>query len=87
MELESPRVEDSTTAIPEDETQTYAKQQLDSKEEGPKMLGLKWNKQRDNLYVVMPVEEAPPTKRGRLGKLARIHDPLGFVAPLTLIGK
>ena len=80
-------LEDSTSAIPEDETQTYAKQQLDSKAEGSKILGLKWNKQRDTLYVVMPVEEVPPTKRGMLGKLARIYDPLGFVAPLTLIGK
>ena len=50
-------LEDSTSAIPEDETQTYAKQQLDSKAEGSKILGLKWNKQRDTLYVVMPVEE------------------------------
>ena len=80
-------LEDSTSAIPEDETQAYAKQQLDSKAEGSKILGLKWNKQRDTLYVVMPVEGAPPTKRGILGKLARIYDPLGFVAPLTLIGK
>ena len=35
----------------------------------------------------MPTDEAQPTKGGILGKLARIYDPLGLVAPLTLIGK
>ena len=80
-------LEDSTNAGSENEMQTYAKQQLDNKAEGSKMLGLKWDKQRDTLKVVIPVEEAPPTKRGILGKLARIYDPLGLVAPVTLTGK
>ena len=52
-----------------------------------KILGLKWDKQLDTLNVAMPTDEAQPTKRGILGKLARIYDPLGLVAPLTLIGK
>ena len=46
-------LEDSTNAGSENEMQTYAKQQLDNKAEGSKMLGLKWDKQRDTLKVVI----------------------------------
>ena len=28
-----------------------------------------------------------PTKRGILGKVAKVYDPLGLAAPLTLVGK
>ncbi len=73
--------------VPDDETRTYAKQQLDAKEEGSKILGLKWDKVRDTLNVMIPNAETPATKRGVLSKLARIYDPLGFIAPLTLTGK
>ncbi len=52
-----------------------------------KLLGLKWNKQQDTLSVVVPNEESQHTKRGVLGRLARIYDPLGLVAPVTLEGK
>ena len=69
------------------EEQTYAKEQLNVKHEETKMLGLKWDKQQDTLAVVIPTEESAPTKRGILGKLARIYDPLGTISPLTLIGK
>ena len=67
--------------------QTYAKQQLNVKQGDSKLLGLKWNKQQDTLSVVVPNEESQHTKRGVLGRLARIYDPLGLVAPVTLEGK
>ena len=51
------------------------------------MLGLKWDKHQDTLAVMIPTEQAKPTKRGILGKLASIYDPLGLIAPLTLTGK
>ena len=51
------------------------------------MLGLKWDKQQDTLAVVIPKEETQPTKRGILGKLAKIYDPLGLIAPLKLTAK
>ena len=43
--------------------------------------------QRDTLRVVILVEEAPTTKHGIPGKLARIYGLLGHVAPVTLTGK
>ena len=51
------------------------------------MLGLKWDKHQDTLAVMIPTEQAKPTKRGILGKLASIYDPLGLIAPLTLTRK
>ena len=69
------------------EEQTFAKEQLNVEPGQSKMLGLKWDKCKDTLAVVIPSEEITPTKRGILGKLARVYDFLGFVSPLTLIGK
>lgn len=51
-----------------------------------KIIGLKWDKERDTLNVMIPSVETPPTKRGVLSRLAWT-DPLGFVASLTLTGK
>lgn len=45
---------------------------------------------QDTLAVGIPEEEtnqAQPTKRGIVGKLAKIYDPLGLIAPLTLTAK
>ena len=36
---------------------------------------------------MIPEEETQPTKRGILGKMAKIYDPLGLIAPLTLTAK
>ncbi len=52
-----------------------------------KMLGLKWNKVEDTLTINFPEDDHPMTRRGILGKLAKIYDPLGLVSPLTLEGK
>ena len=42
----------------------------------------------DSLSVVTPkVEEVENTKRGMLKFLAAIFDPLGFISPVTLVGK
>ena len=41
----------------------------------------------DELGVTIPDEVAQPTKRGILGKVAKIYDPLGLIAPITLQGK
>ena len=81
-----PELEDQDTAQVTDD-QTYAKQQLNVTKPGPKLLGMKWNKQQDTLSVVVSKEEVQSTKRGVLGKLARTYDPLGLIAPVTLEGK
>ena len=75
-------------AVPNDKEETYAKQQLG----GPKgaessMLGLAWNKERDEIRVSFPETKADVTKRGVLRKLASIYDPLGLASPVTLEGK
>ena len=75
------------TARAGDEEQTYAKQQLGVKEGETKLLGLTWDKTKDNIHVSFPSQAAEPTKRGVLAKIAKIYDPLGLVSPITLTGK
>ena len=66
---------------------TYAKQQLEATAgEGCKILGLPWDKALDTLSIAIP-EEAIPTKRGILAKIAGIYDPMGLISPVTLLGK
>ena len=78
--LESPR--------PASEDETYAKEQLGIPRKGEaSLLGLPWEKESDTIGVKFPSESAEPTKRGILGKLARIYDPLGLASPVTLGGK
>ena len=70
------------------EDQTAAKQQLGVTPQECKILGLPWNKVDDTLSVLFPREEIKnPTKRETLRKLAKIYDPLGLAAPITLQGK
>ena len=76
---------ENTTKIEED--QTYAKQQLGVKTGETKIFGLPWDKNRDSIQITVRNEAAENTKRGILGKLAKIYDPLGLVSPLTLTGK
>lgn len=76
------------TCTPPGKEETYAKQQLgEPMGEESSILGLGWNKVRDELSISFPEEKAVETKRGVLRKLATIYDPLGFVSPLTLQGK
>ncbi len=67
--------------------QSFAKQQFGVQPSETKMLGLKWNKVEDTLTINFPEDDHPVTRRGILGKLAKIYDPLGLVSPLTLEGK
>ena len=67
---------------------TFAKQQLGrSNVKNGSMLGLPWDKREDKISVTIPKEGTIATKRGVLRDLARIYDPLGLVAPLTVKGK
>ena len=82
----------STVTEHTEETETgddlsYAVQQLGIKLRECGLLGLKWNKLTDKVRVTIPEEVAQPTKRGILGKVVRIYDPLGLIAPITLQGK
>ena len=74
------------TPLPREE-QSYAKQQLGVKEGESKLLGIPWEKKRDLIQVNFAAPTAQATKRGILGKVARIYDPLGLASPVTLSGK
>ncbi|XP_068692717.1 uncharacterized protein [Montipora foliosa] len=80
-ELEEPegQVEDGST---------FAKQQLGSpRAKKGSLLGLLWEKQEDQIGIVIPQDDEIASKRALLHNLARIYDPLGLVAPLTVQGK
>ena len=78
--LESPR--------PASEEESYAKNQSGIPRKGEaSLLGLPWEKERDAIGLKFPSESAEPTKRGILGKIARIYNPLGLASPVTLGGK
>ena len=84
----APELERDSQEQPAETEDTYAKLQLGSASvEGSKLLGLGWNKAEDTLSVWFPEENVELTKRGILGKLARIYDPLGLVSPTSLEGK
>ena len=81
-ELETPE------ALTNGEPATFAKEQLGVPQEGEAtLLGLAWDKESDTISVKFPLDPAQPTKRGILGKVARVYDPLGLVSPMTLGGK
>ena len=80
------RVKPVTLANKDEET--YAKQQL-GKPKGAELsiLGLAWNKERDEISVSFPEVRADATKRGVLHKLSSIYDPFGLASPVILQGK
>ena len=66
------------------ESTNYAKQQLGASAGKCKLLGLGWDKVKDAVSVAFPDEKANLTKRGILGNLAHVYDPLVLVSPMTL---
>ncbi|XP_055856101.1 uncharacterized protein LOC129919272 [Episyrphus balteatus] len=61
---------------------------LDSSSECTKVLGLVWNPYRDTFtYKISLPEQFVPTKRKLLSEVAKIFDPLGFLAPSTILLK
>lgn len=54
-----------------------------------KLLGLTWNRKTDEFHysVILPLETGPVTKRKIISHIARLYDPLGWVAPCVIIAK
>ena len=50
-------------------------------------LGIKWNLQDDCFLIDTNLQEKPMTRRGILSMVSSVYDPLGWIAPFTLIGK
>ena len=72
---------------PEDEDESYAKQQLGVTTGELKLLGVPWNKETDEIQVNFQASTAELTKRGKMGRIAQIYDPFRLVSPVTLAGK
>ena len=67
---------------------TYAKQIVSQDSNEIEILGLCWNKEKDNISVVKPIiKEKRPTKRNILSELASVYDLIGLISPSPLIGK
>ena len=68
--------------------QTFAKTLLSKfNQSQTSLLGLSWDKQADEISVVIPKMATSVTKRELLQNLAKIYDPLGLVSPVTVKGK
>lgn len=50
-------------------------------------LGLSWNLKVDCFSFAVPELDKPYTSRGVLSVLNSLYDPMGFVAPVTIVGK
>ena len=74
-----------------DEERSYAKRQLQVQPNESKLLGVKWNKDKDTIAVQFPTTDSDTshtaTKREVLATLAKVYDPLGLASPTTLQGK
>ena len=66
---------------------TFAKQQLGTRLNESKILGLPWDKVHDSIGPAVLSREVKVTKRGLLQTLAAVYDQLGFISPVTLLGK
>ena len=66
---------------------SYVEDQLGVKPGDTTLLGVPWDKENDTIKVNFPDRSNEVTKRGVLGKIAKIYDPLGIVSPTTLQGK
>ena len=52
-----------------------------------KILGLHWHSQSDHFSFKVDPSDLPCTKRNILSDIARVFDPLGFLAPVTAFAK
>ena len=79
---------EAISSSPCKEELTYAKQQLGgAKPSEGKLLGVPWNREQDEISVILQTTQTVTTKRGMLSHLAKIYDPLALASPVTLIRK
>ena len=85
-----PQLEDNPPHSSEEE-RSYAKRQLQVQPNESKLLGVKWNKDKDTIAVQFPTTDSDTshtaTKREVLATLAKVYDPLGLASPTTPQGK
>ena len=67
---------------------TYTKEKFKNTADLPKILVVPWDKNYDNLFVVVPeINEKLITKRNVLSYITSIFDPLGLISASHIIGK
>ena len=89
-EVESPDV-NTSIPVPEDTT-TYAKEEMGTKANETKILGIPWNKRRDELSInfskcLERQNDEVLTKRKMLSAINGIFDPLGLASPVVITAK
>ena len=89
-EVESPNV-NTSIPVPEDTT-TYAKEEMGTKANETKILGIPWNKRRDELSInfskcLERQNDEVLTKRKMLSAINGIFDPLGLASPVVITAK
>ena len=65
----------------------FAKQQLGTKANKTKILGILWDKQSESFTLEIPNFSKRPIKRNILQTLTSIYDSLGFISRCLLTGK
>ncbi|KAK0133430.1 hypothetical protein N1851_031061 [Merluccius polli] len=76
-------------AIPEQDRAKEVRSLDLSKEELPmeRALGVQWDVERDQFTFSIAIKSHQTTRRGILSTVCSIYDPLGFLAPTTLVAK
>ena len=67
--------------------ETKISDNVNKQEEIEHALGIKWSLVDDSFFFDIEVQVKTQTRRTLLGVVASIFDPIGFLAPFTLIGK
>ena len=75
-------------SIPDSEkTQTKTCDMLLEDSQIERVLGIQWCIESDEFHFNIKLDNKPMTRRGILSTVASIYDPLGCLAPFTLVGK
>lgn len=75
------------SSLPESERSVQDKDLLTNSLPEQRTLGLQWSMKSDTFKFVNKIQEKPSTRRGILSIVSQLYDPLGFIAPYTLLGK
>ena len=77
------------SAIPERDRAKEVRTLDLSKEELPmeRALGVQWDVERDQFTFSIAIKSHQTTRRGMLSIVCSMYDPLGFLAPITLVAK
>ncbi|XP_063833858.1 uncharacterized protein LOC135083024 [Ostrinia nubilalis] len=83
--------QDTKTKLEQDNTKNEKNKEIDMKADNiTKILGITWDRSEDHFRYSVSLPTASPgpeTKRSILSEIARLYDPLGWLAPSIIIAK